>query len=74
EAAGGDRVGVGITVDDGYVTCHLVEVGDGKVALVDACVSEDGSAIISELEEAGHAPEDVVAILLTHGHADHRGG
>jgi glyoxylase-like metal-dependent hydrolase (beta-lactamase superfamily II) len=70
----GERVGVGTTIDDGYVTCHFIEGDDGSVVLIDACASEDAAAILAALEGAGHGPVDVTAVLLTHGHADHRGG
>jgi len=70
----GQQVGVGVTIHDGYVSCHYIEAGHGTVVLIDACVDEEAEAITAALAAAGRAPADVSAILLTHGHADHRAG
>ena len=70
----GRRVGPAVTVVDGYVACYLLDAGDGTVALIDACADPEGVALLAALDRAGRGPRDVVAVLMTHGHADHRGG
>ncbi len=56
---------------DLFTSCHLLETSAGPV-LFDACWRE--GELAARLAERGHAPEDVVAVFLTHGHADHVGG
>ena len=61
-------------VKDGFVTIGVVDVGDGKVALVDAGNDKEGKAILAELARRKLGPEAVTAVLLTHGHSDHLAG
>ncbi len=61
-------------VKDGFVTIGVVDVGGGKVALIDAGVDPQGKAILAELARRGLGPEAVQAVLLTHGHRDHTAG
>ena len=56
---------------DLFTSCHLVETSAGPV-LFDACWRADELKV--RLKERGHAPADVAAVFLTHGHADHVGG
>lgn len=56
------------------VRAFIVELGEGRVALVDAGTDREGKAIIDALEGLGREPSDVEAIFLTHGHPDHIGG
>lgn len=44
---------------------------DGGVILVDLGWDGDGDALREALGRLGAAPEDVVAVFLTHGHRDH---
>jgi glyoxylase-like metal-dependent hydrolase (beta-lactamase superfamily II) len=67
-------IDVGYVVKDGYVTAAVIEVGGGKVALVDTGNDPSGKALVAGLSAHGHAVGDVVAILLTHGHPDHIAG
>ena len=60
-------------VQDGYVAAYVVPLAEGGVALVDAGNHPDGAALLAGLKRWGAAPEDVRAILLTHGHPDHTG-
>mgnify|MGYP003334569290 CR=1 FL=1 len=66
-----DRVTV---VKDGYVSCAMVELDGGKVALVDAGNDPDATAILAALAAKGHRAEDVTDVLVTHGHRDHIAG
>jgi glyoxylase-like metal-dependent hydrolase (beta-lactamase superfamily II) len=68
ELPGGGRV-----VKDGYVSLAVVDVGPGHVLLVDAGGDPKGAAIDAELSRRGLGRDAVLAILLTHGHADHTG-
>jgi glyoxylase-like metal-dependent hydrolase (beta-lactamase superfamily II) len=58
-------------VKDGFVVVGVVDLGDGKVALVDAGGDPDGRAILAELARRKLGPEAVTAVLITHGHGDH---
>ncbi len=62
------------TVKDGFVSIFLLDVGPGKVALVDAGKDTSGKAILSALTRRGLTPASVAAIFLTHGHGDHTAG
>lgn len=66
EVARGVRI-----VKDGYVSLAMIDIGGGKVALVDAGNDPAGAAILAELGRRKLGPEAVAAVLLTHGHRDH---
>ena len=59
------------------VNAFLIEGGDGLV-LVDAgtgnAMGPGLGRVLANLEAAGHAPEDVSTLLVTHLHPDHIGG
>jgi glyoxylase-like metal-dependent hydrolase (beta-lactamase superfamily II) len=61
-------------VKDGIVSLYLVDVGQGKVALVDAGNDRSGKAVLAALAKRGLSPASVAAIFLTHGHPDHTRG
>jgi len=65
---------LGEVVQDGYVSIGLLDVGEGKLALIDAGGDKDGKALLAALTRRGRNPEDVVAVFLTHGHPDHVAG
>lgn len=48
--------------------------GDEGVVLIDTGLPKRQGAILDGLATIGRKPEDVVAIVITHGHADHTGG
>ena len=58
-------------VKDGFVSLGVIDVGGGKVALVDAGDDPEGKAILAELSRRGARADSVSAIFLTHGHRDH---
>ena len=63
--------GVVRVVKDGFVSIGVIDLGGGKLALVDAGVDREGRAILAELARRKLGPEAVEVILLTHGHGDH---
>jgi hydroxyacylglutathione hydrolase len=68
----GQDVATGVqTVKNGFVSVFIVDVGPGKVALVDAGNDKQGKAILAALAKRGLTPKAVAAIFLTHGHGDH---
>lgn len=69
-----ELAGVARIVKDGYVLASVLDLGGGKVALVDAGNDKEGKALLAELTRRGVGPEAVEAILLTHGHPDHTAG
>jgi glyoxylase-like metal-dependent hydrolase (beta-lactamase superfamily II) len=70
----GVEEGAARLVKDGFVTIGVVDVGGGKLALVDAGVDAQGKAILAELARRKLGPDAVEAIFLTHGHRDHLAG
>jgi len=61
-------------VKDGIVSVGVIDIGGGKVALIDAGNDKDGKAILADLKKKNLGPEAVTAVLLTHGHPDHLNG
>ena len=59
-------------VSSGYVNAFLVD-GDEGVTLVDTLLPKKQEVVISALASIGRTIEEVVAIVLTHSHADHAG-
>jgi glyoxylase-like metal-dependent hydrolase (beta-lactamase superfamily II) len=55
-----------------HVNCYLVEDQDG-LTLVDAGLPSMWSMLLELLEARGRRPEDIKALVLTHGHFDHVG-
>lgn len=53
--------------------CYLVRGPQGAV-MVDCGKAEHAEAVVGALRQLGLDPRDVVAVLATHGHADHVGG
>ncbi|MGV3620067.1 MAG: MBL fold metallo-hydrolase [Archangium sp.] len=64
----GKQLGPVTQLIDLFTSCQLVETSEGPV-LFDACWRE--GELVARLREQDHAPEDIVAVFLTHGHEDH---
>ncbi|PZR14538.1 MAG: hypothetical protein DI536_10835 [Archangium gephyra] len=64
----GKKYGPVTQLIDLFTSCQLVETSEGPV-LFDACWRE--GELVARLREKGHAPEDIVAVFITHGHEDH---
>jgi hydroxyacylglutathione hydrolase len=61
-------------VKDGFVDVGVVDIGGGKVLLVDAGNDPSGQAILAELSRRHLGIDAVSAVFLTHGHPDHTAG
>jgi glyoxylase-like metal-dependent hydrolase (beta-lactamase superfamily II) len=59
-------------VEDAYTNWYLVE-GDGGMTVVDAGVPSSWQSFQDALRQLGRRPDDVKAVVLTHGHFDHIG-
>lgn len=61
-------------IGDAGVACFLLETTDGLVLL--DCMNPDQRCIDiieSGIRSLGHEPEELIAVLITHGHGDHWG-
>lgn len=63
-----------VTLQHDFTNAHAVVGDDGRVLLVDSGLERNAPALGKDLVESGLDPTKVVAVLLTHGHADHAGG
>jgi ribonuclease BN (tRNA processing enzyme) len=72
-ADGQDLGGGARVVADGFSGIAMIPVGEQRVLLVDAGQDTGGDAIRAALSRDGLSPDAVVAVLVTHGHADHTG-
>jgi glyoxylase-like metal-dependent hydrolase (beta-lactamase superfamily II) len=61
-------------VKDGFVDFGVVDVGEGRVVLIDAGNDPKGAALLTELARRKVGPDAVTAIFFTHGHRDHTAG
>jgi glyoxylase-like metal-dependent hydrolase (beta-lactamase superfamily II) len=59
-------------VEDAYTNWYIVEA-DGRLTLVDAGVPSSWQSLQEALRELRRRPDDVAALVLTHGHFDHLG-
>lgn len=56
----------------GMVNAYLLETTDG-LTLIDAGWPDKADAIFKAVQHAGHDPNDIRHLVLTHGHIDHAG-
>lgn len=63
-----------VQIKDSFTSAYLLDAGPGMAVLIDAGVDPDAKAIKAALAERNLQPEDVIAILVTHGHNDHFNG
>lgn len=59
-------------VQDGYVNWFIVENSEG-LTIVDAGLADSWKTLRKALIQLGRHPEDIKALVLTHGHFDHLG-
>jgi len=60
-------------VQAGYSTAYILDAGNGQFVLIDAGSDGKGTALIQDLQQRHGAPDNVLAVLLTHAHTDHIG-
>src|SRR5579862_5714690 len=71
-AAAGPALGAGIDrVQAGFASAYVLDAGNGQLVLIDAGADDKGAALLQDLQARHSAPDNVVAILLTHSHPDH---
>ncbi|GLW66941.1 MBL fold metallo-hydrolase [Actinomadura rubrobrunea] len=67
------EIKAGVHLVHGSDTNWVILTEDDAVTLVDTGYPGDRDRLLSSVAAVGRRPEDLVAILITHGHADHLG-
>ena len=65
--------GAATQVKDVFTSAVLLTTQQG-VVLVDTGINKDSKPVAKALESRGKSADDVVAVLVTHGHSDHIAG
>ena len=60
-------------VEDAYTNWYIAEADDGRLTVFDAGVPSSWESLQEALSDLGRRPDDVEALVLTHGHFDHLG-
>jgi hydroxyacylglutathione hydrolase len=71
---GADLPGGARLVKDGFVAAFVLPAGGSSVVLIDCGNDPEAKPILAELSRRHAKPDDVRAIVLTHGHGDHTAG
>ncbi|MFJ3029647.1 MBL fold metallo-hydrolase [Curtobacterium sp. NPDC087080] len=67
-------VAPGVVFVEGPVSNWVVLAEEDGVALIDAGYPADSDLVLDTVRWAGHDPEDLRRVYVTHGHVDHVGG
>jgi len=67
------QIGGGSFTSPGDCSFFAVEVGSGKIVIVDCGVGDGHSALVRNLRAMDHSMKDVDTLILTHCHIDHVG-
>jgi glyoxylase-like metal-dependent hydrolase (beta-lactamase superfamily II) len=59
-------------IGEHFLNWYLVEEG-GRLTVVDAGLPASWRSLLGALEDIGHVPSDIEALVLTHAHFDHIG-
>jgi glyoxylase-like metal-dependent hydrolase (beta-lactamase superfamily II) len=71
-ATAGPSLGAGIDrVQAGFSSAYVLDAGNGQFVLIDAGADNKGTALMQDLQTRHGGPDNVVAVLITHAHADH---
>ena len=71
-ATAGPSLGTGIDrVQAGFASAYVLDAGNGQFVLIDAGADSKGTALIQDLQMRHGSADNVVAVLITHAHADH---
>lgn len=61
------------TLSKSFSNAHLLKLPQGAI-LIDSGAENNAVALANSIRELGTDPQDLLAVFITHGHADHAGG
>lgn len=67
-----DQVADGVYQVPGFSNAYLID-GDSGIVLIDTGMPKREGAVLNIIRGIGRKPSDVIAIAITHAHADHFG-
>jgi glyoxylase-like metal-dependent hydrolase (beta-lactamase superfamily II) len=59
-------------LEHAHTNLYLVQT-DGRLLLVDTGLPRSYGPLLDAIDDLGHTPRDITAVVLTHGHFDHVG-